>query len=339
MARRSQYGPMLVALAACGVCALLVERRRRPSLRGKTALVTGGSRGLGLLIAEELASCGARIAIAARDEAELERARERLESRGAERVVTIPADLERPADVRRLVTVAREALGDIDILVNNAGTMEVGPEAEMTEASYESAMAVHFWAPLRLMQEVIPAMRAKHTGRIVNISSIGGMLSVPHLLPYCASKFALTALSEGMYAELSADGISVTTVCPGLMRTGSARHVLFRGQQEREHAIFSVLAGLPLFSMSAKRAARKIVTASLRGRPHLVLTWQARLAGRARGLAPGMVNRLFAWTNRILPSSPAVRRPATVGHAIFPKQLPSWISAMNDRAAARYNGL
>jgi short-subunit dehydrogenase len=329
------YGPAL-AIAAPVLGALLIIRRARRSWRGRTALVTGGSRGLGLLIAEELAARGARIAIAARDGTELERARARLQQRGAE-VLPVIADLERPSDARMLVAAVRDVFGDIDILVNNAGVMEVGPQSEMTDASYEHAMALHFWAPLRLMQEVIPAMRAKRRGHIVNISSIGGVVSVPHMLPYCASKFALTGLSEGMHAELAAYGIRVTTVCPGLMRTGSVGHVLFRGRREKEHALFSVLAAVPLFSMSARRAARKIVAAARRGRPRLVLTWQAKLAARVHALAPSLVNRLLAWTNRILPSEDLGRRQAKLGSAIDDKLLPSWVAAINERAALRYN--
>ena len=331
----TKYGSA-VAITAPVVAAWLLARRGSPSLQGRTALVTGGSRGLGLLIAEELAARGARVAISARDATELERARARLEEQGGT-VLAVAADLERPSDVRTLVATVREALGDIDVLVNNAGVKEVGPASEMTQASYEHAMAVHFWAPLQLMQEVLPVMRAKRSGHIVNISSIGGLVSVPHMLPYCASKFALTGLSEGMQAELAASGIRVTTVCPGLMRTGSVGHVLFRGQREKELALFDAMAALPIFSMSARRAARRIVRASLRGRPHLILTWQANLAARLRGLAPGFVNRLLALANRLLPSPDYERREAERGSKIGPRLLPRWVTALNDRAAARYN--
>jgi short-subunit dehydrogenase len=332
---------LAVAAAVVGVSAvgtMVAARLRRGSLRGKTALITGGSRGLGLLIAEELAERGARIVISARDEAQLTRARTRLQRYGVQ-VLAVRADLERRSDVRNLVVRAREAFDDVDILVNNAGVMEVGPAAEMIEGSYARAMAVHFWAPLTLMQEVIPAMRAKGSGHIINISSIGGILAIPHMLPYCASKFALRGLSEGMSAELAGDGISVTTVCPGLMRTGSTRHALFRGQREREHALFSVMSALPAFSMSARRAARKIVSAGLRGTPHLTLTWQAKLASLVHGMAPAFTGHVTRAATRALPAATNRYHSAIPGHAVEPKVVPDWIDAINERAAAKYNEL
>jgi short-subunit dehydrogenase len=157
------------------------------------------------------------------------------------------------------------------------------------------------------------------------------------MLPYCASKFALRGLSEGMQAELAADGISVTTVCPGLMRTGSARHALFRGQREREHAFFTVLSALPVFSMSARRAARRIVSAALRGTPHLTLGWQAKLASAVHGVAPALTARLTRVAARALPGPTNRYHSAIPGHAVEPKIVPDWITSLNERAAAKYN--
>lgn len=99
-------------------------------------------------------------------------------------------------------------------------------------------------------------MRRQRGGRIVNVSSVGGKIGVPHLLPYTASKFALTGLSEGLRVELKRERILVTTVCPGLMRTGSPRNALFRGKHKREYAWFAIADSLPLLSISAESAAR-----------------------------------------------------------------------------------
>src|SRR5205085_12580634 len=130
------------------------------------------------------------------------------------------------------------------------------------------------------VEAVLPNMRKRRDGRIVNISSIGGKVSVPHLLPYCAGKFALVGYSEGLRAELSDDGIVVTTVCPWLMRTGSPRNATFNGHHKIEYAWFSIGGSLPLLTLSAECAARKILAACSRGDAEVVLDVPAWLAVR-----------------------------------------------------------
>ncbi len=198
-------------------------------LSNKTVLITGGSRGLGLVLAREFVREGARIAICARDEQELEQARLDLEKRGAE-VMAIDCDVTSNAQVMEMIDAIGRRFGDIDVLVNNAGVIQVGPVEVMTRQDFDQAMQTHFWGPLNTIMAVLPAMRSRKQGRIVNISSIGGKISVPHLVPYSASKFALVGLSKGLRAELLKDGIVVTTVCPGLMRTGSPRNADFKGR-------------------------------------------------------------------------------------------------------------
>src|SRR5690606_35973931 len=139
--------------------------------------------------------------------------------------------------------------------------IQVGPLEVQTQEDFEDAMQVHFWGPFYAMQNVIPEMRARGEGKIVNISSIGGKVAVPHLAPYCASKFALAGLSGAMNAELAKDGIDVTTVCPGLMRTGSHINAIFKGKNEQEFALFSIANALPVASVSAESAAGEIVEA------------------------------------------------------------------------------
>ena len=337
MRRRPSKSPWLAAgLFAAGLVPLLARARRRISLSGRTALITGGSRGLGLLLAEEFARRGAGVVICARGKEELERAEERLRALGAE-VVAVQADLTQPTDVRVVAEAARDAFGRVDFLVNNAGVIEVGPEMDMTTDAYERAFALHVFAPLRLIQELLPEMRARRGGHIVNISSIGGVVSVPHLLPYCASKFGLTGLSEGLRAELAAYGITVTTVCPGLMRTGSTAHAYFHGRSRREHAWFALSAALPLFSMSARRAASRIVSAAVRGQAHLVLSWQAKVLALAHGLFPGATAGALGWVNRLLPAADPGAKERIPAHFAESKLAPSWLTRLNDRAAVRNN--
>jgi NAD(P)-dependent dehydrogenase (short-subunit alcohol dehydrogenase family) len=329
------------ALAVAGaVLALRMIRRERArwDLANRTVLITGGSRGLGLLVARELAREGARVAIAARDAATLARAREDLSGHGAA-VLALPCDVTDRAAVERLVQETTRRLGPIDAVVNNAGTITVGPVDEMAIEDYEAALATNFWGALYTIAAVLPTMRARRAGRIVNVASIGGRLSVPHLLPYSVSKFALVGLSEGLRAELSGEGIEVSTICPGLMRTGSPRHAWFKGRHRAEYAWFSIGDALPGLSMHVERAARRIVDAAQRGTPWLMLTLPARLAATVHDLAPGPTLRLLALVNRVLPAPGGIGSHAVRGRDSASAVSPSLLTVAGERAARRQNQL
>lgn len=328
-------------LAAAGVGTLLAARsllRRWTDydLRGKSVLITGGSRGLGLVMAREFASEGARVAICARDPVELERARQDLARRGAE-VLAVPCDVTERAQVNELIQLVGRHFGAIDVLVNNAGVIQVGPAEVMTLDDYDEAMRVHFWGPLYTTLAALPDMRRRRAGRIVNISSIGGKIGVPHLVPYSASKFALVGLSEGLRAELVKDGILVTTVCPGLMRTGSPRNATFKGQHRAEYAWFSISDALPVTSIQAERAARQIIDATKRGDAELILTMQAVVAVKFHQLFPELSADLRALVNRLLPATGGIGTNRAKGKHSQSELAPSLLTALSDQAAARNN--
>lgn len=327
--------------AAAGAGALLAMRAaaRKWSeydLRGKTVLITGGSRGLGLVMAREFALEGAKLAICARDVEELERARADLAERGA-RVLAVPCDVTERTQVNELVDVVRDHYGRIDVLVNNAGVIQVGPFEVTTVEDYEEAMATHFWGPLYATLAVLPEMRGRRDGRIVNISSIGGKISVPHLLPYSASKFALVGLSEGLRAELKKDGIAVTTVCPGLMRTGSPRNATFKGRHRAEYAWFSISDALPVSAMKAERAARQIIAACKRGDAEVVLSIQAELAVWFHGLFPGLTSDLLGFINSLLPGAGGIGKRRAKGKDSQSSWSPSLLTVLNEQAAEQNN--
>jgi NAD(P)-dependent dehydrogenase (short-subunit alcohol dehydrogenase family) len=307
-------------------------------LRDKVVLITGGSRGLGLVLARALVREGARLAICARDRAELARARDDLAGRGAH-VLTVPCDVTDREQVDRMVQTVRDYFGRIDVLINNAGVIEVGPVEVMTQEDYEEAMRTHFWAPLYTMLAVIPEMKTRGAGRIVNISSIGGKISVPHLVPYCASKFALTGLSAGLRAELAKDGVVVTTVCPGLMRTGSPPNAYFKGQHRAEYAWFSISDSLPLLTLSAERAARQIIRACKWGDAEVVLSVPAKLAVLFHGIFPGVTADLLGLVNRLLPGPGGIGTERAKGVESYSSMSPSWLTELTERAARRNNEL
>jgi short-subunit dehydrogenase len=303
-------GAIAAAALGIGAAAWTIARNRGGmALRGKTVLVTGGSRGLGLQLAREFGAEGSRLVICARDPEELERARRDLVGRGID-VRVITCDI---TDREQVAGMAREA-GAVDVLVNNAGMIAVGPIETMTIEDFEHAMDVMFWGALHVTLAVLPSMRSRREGRIVNITSVGGKVSVPHLIPYSCAKFALVALSEGLRAELSSSGIKVVTIVPGLMRTGSHLNAKFKGQHAREFGWFSLGAATPFISISAERAARSIVRSTKRGDAESILSVPANLAARFNGAFPELIAPLMAIANQFLPSAPDAETKLEPGH-------------------------
>ena len=305
-------------------------------LKNKTVLITGGSRGLGLVMAREFAREGARLVLCARDEQELQKAQADVEDFGAE-VMTVPCDVTDRQAVNEMIAAVNDRFGTIDVLVNNAGVIQVGPLEVMTMEDFERAMQSHFWGPLNTIMAVLPSMRQKKSGRIVNISSIGGKVSVPHLVPYSASKFALVGLSKGLRAELLKDGISVTTVCPGLMRTGSPRNADFKGKHRYEYAWFSISDSMPLLTVSAENAARQVVRACKRGQAELIISVPAKLAATFDALFPEMMSQMLGLANQLLPAAGGVGTQNVKGRQSASAWSPSWLTTLSEKAALRNN--
>lgn len=334
-----KFGLMGWLLAAGGAAAMLAGGKaiKRISLVGKVVFITGGSRGLGLALAREFARQGARLAIVARDKAELERARADLAQRGAE-VWAGLCDVRDQAQIEAAIREVVSQFGALDILVNNAGIITVGPLETMTDDDFQKALEIHLWAPYFAMNAAIPHLRGR-AGHIVNIVSIGGKLAIPHLAPYSASKFALAGLSQAYRAELIKDGIQVTTVFPGLMRTGSHLNALFKGRHQEEYNWFSLGAGMPASSISAGRAARQIVRACRSGQPQLIISTQARLLAFAAALFPNLMAHLMGAVNRLLPKNPETDHEIRSGWESRSESSPSLLTRLADLATEEYNGL
>jgi short-subunit dehydrogenase len=328
---------MGLTLVAAGALVAARRRSRRPfDLEGRTALVTGGSRGLGLALARELGARGARVAICGRDGEALSRARARLAEDGIS-VLALECDVADRSSVQRLVRAVTERLGPVEMLVNDAGVIEVGPALTMTIDDYREAMATNFWGTVHTTLEVLPSMTARRTGRIVNITSIGGKIAVPHLLPYSASKFAAVGFSEGLRAELSGSGVKVVTVVPGLMRTGSPRNATFRGKQRAEYAWFSIADSLPGLSIGAAEAARRIVRGAVRGDAHVVFPLTTRAALFMNGVAPQLAGAAAGVAGCLLPGLPAADTGRKAGRESSSALSPSVLTSAGDQAARRYN--
>ena len=315
---------------------LRITRTARYSLQDKVALITGGSRGLGLVLARQICAQDGKVALIARDPDELARAKADLAPRGGV-VLAIECDLLDAGQIQSAVRQIINRFGKIDILINNAGIIEVGPLEHMGRDDFERAMRVHFWAPFELVSQVVPEMRTWGGGRIVNISSIGGKMAVPHLAPYSASKFALTGFSDALRAELARDNIHVTTVAPGMMRTGSHVNAKFKGRQDIEFAWFAASAGAPLISMNADRAARKILAACRRGQPSLTLTFAARGAILGNALFPNLTGYLMKFVNRFLPGPSHGQGNQSRPGSQLRRLTPKWLTRLGDRATRTNN--
>jgi NAD(P)-dependent dehydrogenase (short-subunit alcohol dehydrogenase family) len=313
-----------------------VVRTARYTLRDKVAVITGGSRGLGLVLARHICAQGGNVVLIARDPDELARAKADLAPRGGV-VLTIRCDLLDAAQIGAAVRQTIDRFGKIDILINNAGIIEVGPLKHMTREDFERAMRLHFWAPFELIAQIVPEMRTWGGGCIVNISSIGGKVAVPHLAPYSASKFALTGFSDAIRAELARDNIHVTTVAPGMMRTGSHVNAKFKGKHDMEFAWFAVSAGAPLISMNADRAARKILAACRRGQPSLTLTFAARGAILGNALFPNLTGYVMKLVNRFLPGTADKEGNQSRAGSQLRRVTPGWLTGLADRATKKNN--
>lgn len=295
----------VVAAGAIAAGALFLAqrtlRRRKPiEFRDRVVLITGGTRGLGLKLAERFVAEGARVAVCARDEEELEQVRTRLGAPPGQ-LLAIECDVADRKQVSEMISEVREHLGPVDVLINVAGVIQVGPLEAMQLEDFEQAMDIMYWGTVYTTLEVLPEMRSRRNGSIANITSIGGKVAVPHLTPYVAAKFAAVGFSEAITAEEAENGIRVTTIAPGLMRTGSFLQAWFKGDQELEYAWFAPSSSLSLLTISADDAARSIIEAIRHGKREVVLSWQAKILAFAHGVSPSatvaalsVVNRLFA---------------------------------------------
>ncbi len=317
--RRSSSSPIVLASAAVGAAYGLFALTRRalatPPPGGAVVLVTGGSRGLGFAIASRFAQRPVKLVLAARKFDELEEAQQRLLQQHPhlrpEDFYLIAVDLAQPSECQRMINEAFARFGRIDVLVNNAGIMEVGPIEALSADVFEHTMRINFlavmqgiWAALPRLLTQAPAPGWKHRAVLVNISSIGGKFAAPHLLPYSAAKFAVTGFSEGLYAELAGKGIHVTTVCPGLMRTGGEAHADFHGNKQAEQRWFDFCAKTPGIATTPAHAAQRIFNAVAQSRPEITITPQAWLGARFAGLFPETLQYLNRLTNDYLLPKP-----------------------------------
>ena len=313
-----------------------------------TALVMGASRGLGLLVSEELLQRGFTVYGCARDEDELEDAVRILTGAvPGSRFVPRTCDVRQQEEVLRVVEEVVATHGRLDVAMHVAGVIQVGHADKVTLGHYHDAVDTMLWGPVHLALASVPHMREAGHGRVGIVSSVGGLVAVPRLVPYSVAKFGAVGLAEGLYAELSGTGVTVTTVTPGLMRTGGHTHARFVDDAVTDYAWFAPLASLPGLSISAERAARRIVSGVLSGKPTVELTPLTIIGRRVHGLAPATTTRAMGLVGRLLPgpsgraadpmsgAAPAV--DGSSARARLSSRVVDGLSVLGDRAARRTN--
>jgi short-subunit dehydrogenase len=243
-------------------------------LRNRTAIVTGASRGIGAAIAEALAREGCNVVLAARNSRAIYALAERLRASYNVQVLAVPMDMADEQQVRDLVAGAETTFGGVDILVNNAGMGIFGAMDEVRMADLREVFDVNFFGAVAAMQAVVPSMRRRGGGAIVNVSSIVGKFPQPLGGGYSATKYALQAVSGAARAELARDNIAVTLVCPGLTDTEFARHarVSIPGAEGTQGERQAPLRGVP-----PMRVAERTVRAIRRGEREVYITLTDRL--------------------------------------------------------------
>jgi short-subunit dehydrogenase len=260
-------------------------------IEGKVALITGASQGIGAACAAEFARAGARLSLTARSEEGLGRAARQAGGQIGERATLLTAgDLTDEAVRRRVMDRTIERFGAVDILINNAGVGVYGPSWEVPMEQARGMMELNYFALLGMLQLAVPHMRARRTGAIVNVGSIGGKVTLPWMTLYSSTKYALGSLTEGLRMELKRDGVHAMLVCPGYVTTGFQQNVLAGAAPPR-------VVRARRFAIAPEECAQAIRRGVERDARTVMAPFSGWLLVAAMRLLPGIVEARMAHMN------------------------------------------
>jgi short-subunit dehydrogenase len=249
----------------------------------KSALVTGGSSGLGLAVAEKLTQAGANVAIVGRDAERLDTAAARLRAAASSEALTIRADITQPDDVRQMVDVATGRFGKLDLLVNCAGSSARGDVQSTTVENFRQLMELNFFALVECTRAALPHL-LESRGHVVNIGSLAAKTASRFMGGYAASKFAVAAYSQQLRLELADRGLHVLLVCPGPIRREEPR--IYSASDQLPESARQPGAGVKVGKIDPDWLAARILRACERREVEIVVPWKARLLFAISQLSP-----------------------------------------------------
>jgi len=262
-----------------------------------TVLITGASQGIGKATALLFAQKGYDLVLAARHADSLASVAQEVQTLGRA-ALAVPTDVKDPEQVNTLVRKALEHYGSINVLVNNAGIYASGPVEQFSLNDWHQVVDTNFWGYIHLIQALLPHFLERGSGTIVNLSSIGGKVPTPYLTPYCASKFAVTGLTESLHAELKPKGIHVCGIYPSLIKSSLMERAIFRGKndqdtQARREQLNKVLS-TPVVEKPSDVA--QAIWDAVKNQRAEVLVGSAKVSKAAYGLFPGVMQWVFRQT-------------------------------------------
>lgn len=259
-----------------------------------TVLITGASQGIGKATALLFARKGYDLVLAARQADPLTEVAQEVQTHGRT-ALCVPTDVREPDQVNKLVQKAIEHYGAIDVLVNNAGIYVSGPVEHFSLSDWHQTLDTNFWGYVHTIQALLPHFLERGTGTIVNVSSIGGKVPVPYLVPYSASKFAVTGLTEAMHSELKPKGIHVCGIYPSLIKSSLMDRAIFRGKDEQEAQArrdqLNQVLSTPVVEKPEDVA--KAIWGAVKNQRFEVLVGTANVSKAAYGLFPGLMQWIF----------------------------------------------